>query len=67
MDKLEVKVANVKCGGCVSAIQEGLSVLPGIDSIDVDIASGKVSILGTNLNSTAIHTKLGELGYPVSD
>ena len=67
MEKLEFIVANVKCGGCVSAIQEGLSALPGIDNIEVDIASGRVSIQGTGLDSSAITTKLGELGYPVSD
>lgn len=67
MEKLEVHVANVKCGGCISAIKEGLSALPGIASIEVDIAGGKVSIEGSALDSTAIHNKLGELGYPVSD
>ena len=67
MDKLEVKVANVKCGGCVNAIQEGLAALPGIRSIDVDITSGMVSIQGTKLDNAVINSKLGELGYPVSD
>lgn len=67
MEELELKVTNVKCGGCASAIQDGLLALSGVESIEVDIASGMVRIKGTGLDSTAISTKLGELGYPVSD
>ena len=40
--------------------------MPGIEAIEVDIASGTVHISGTGLDTTAIHTKLGELGYPVN-
>ncbi len=65
MQKLDLKVANVKCGGCASTIQEGLVTMPGIESVDVDIASGTVSINGTEIDTAAIQRKLGELGYPV--
>ncbi len=65
MEKLELIVANVKCGGCVSTIQEGLVTLPGIELVEVDIASGTVSIQGTDFDAAVIQTKLSELGYPV--
>lgn len=67
MEELELKVANVKCGGCASAIQNGLQALPGIESINVDIAGGRVCIKGTGFNAETIQTKLDELGYPVRD
>ena len=66
MEELKLRVSNVKCGGCASAIRDGLSSLPGIEAIEVDITSGTVHISGTGLDTTAIHTKLGELGYPVN-
>jgi copper chaperone len=66
MEEMELKVINVKCGGCASAIRDGLLSLPGIEAIEVDIASGMVSIRGSGLDTTAIHSKLGELGYPVN-
>ena len=66
MEELELKVLNVKCGGCASAIRDGLLPLPGIEAIEVDITSGTVSIRGSGLDTTAIHSKLGELGYPVN-
>jgi len=66
MEELELTVANVKCGGCASAIRDGLLALPGVEAIEVDIASGTVRISGTDFDTMAIQTKLGELGYPVS-
>jgi copper chaperone len=65
MEKLELKVANVKCGGCASTIQEGLLALPGVASVNVDIATGTVNIDGSDFDAANIQAKLGELGYPV--
>jgi len=57
-------VKNVKCGGCVSNIKNGLQGMSGISEVDVEIAGGKVTVTGENLDRTSIETKLGELGYP---
>jgi copper chaperone len=57
-------VQNVKCGGCVTAITNGLSSLDGIDAVEVDIPSGRVSINGSELERGALAAKLAELGYP---
>lgn len=57
-------VKNVKCGGCVSAIENGLISLPGVDSIEVTIDGGKVTVLGSELSREQIAAKLHELGYP---
>ena len=65
MASLELQVDNVKCGGCANTIREGLLTLHGIHEVTVDIASGAVSILGEDYNDKEIHTKLGELGFPV--
>lgn len=60
----QFKVKNVKCGGCVAAIQEGLAALPGVDSVEVAIEDGQVTVQGDALERTALARKLGELGYP---
>jgi len=65
MGSLELQVDNVKCGGCVNAIREGLLPLPGIHEVAVDIDSGAVSIHGEGYNDKEIHSKLNELGFPV--
>lgn len=63
-EHLELEVENVKCGGCVSAIQEGLKPLDGIENVEVEIENGHVSISGGSFSETAIREKLATLGYP---
>jgi copper chaperone CopZ len=58
------RVKNVKCGGCVAAIQDGLKSLPGVSSVEVTIEGGQVTVQGDALERTALAAKLGELGYP---
>ena len=65
MGSLELQVDNVKCGGCANTIREGLLSLHGIHEVTVDIDRGAVSILGEGYNDKEIHSKLGELGFPV--
>jgi len=61
---LEIKVANVKCNGCVVNIKNGLAEMNGLESVAVDLASGVVSVTGEGLERQPIVTKLAELGYP---
>lgn len=65
MASVELLVENVKCGGCATAIREGLLTLRGIQEVAVDIESGAVSIYGEGYNDKQIHSKLNDLGYPV--
>ena len=57
-------VRNVKCGGCVKAIQDGLRTLPGVAQIEVIIDGGKVTVEGETLDRALISAKLSQLGYP---
>ena len=65
MSVVEIQASNIKCGGCVSSIQDGLKELDGITAVSVDIASNMVSVEGANLDSAAIEAKLAALGYPI--
>ena len=65
METLEIQASNIKCGGCVSNVQNGLKELHGITAVDVDIPGNKVSVEGENLDKATIEAKLAELGYPV--
>ena len=57
-------VQNVKCGGCVNNIKEGLGSIADIQNVDVTIENGHVKVEGDNLSRQQIAQKLGELGYP---
>lgn len=64
MSSESFQVLNVKCGGCASNIQNNLSQLEGVSSVEVNIESGTVDVQGESLNRMEISTKLTELGYP---
>ena len=64
MQSEQFTVKNVKCGGCASAIQNGLKELPGVEGVEVSIEDGKVTVTGDGLSREQLSGKLGELGYP---
>lgn len=57
-------VKNVKCGGCVTAIEQGLRALPGVSAVTVVIDGGKVTVEGDALERAQLAAKLSDLGYP---
>lgn len=58
------KVRNVKCGGCVANVQNGLKDLPGVAGVEVVIAGGEVTVTGEGLDRAQIAARLATLGYP---
>lgn len=61
-EKFQVK--NVKCGGCVSTIRQGLQAMAGVQAVEVVIEGGAVTVDGEGLDRAALAHKLQELGYP---
>jgi len=62
----QFQVKNVKCGGCVSNIRQGLLGLPGVTAVDVAVDGGRVKVEGEGLDRVVLAQKLGQLGYPVA-
>ncbi len=57
-------VQNIKCGGCVAAVENGLKGMSGVNEVTVTIDGGHVEVTGEGLDRTALSNKLAELGYP---
>lgn len=60
----QFNVANVKCQGCAANIRAGLSALPGVENVEVDVATGWVAVNGAALDRAALAARLAALGYP---
>ncbi len=61
----QIKVENVKCNGCAQTIKSGLSRLPGVESVDVDIAKGVIYIEAqAQVTRESMIDKLHHMGYP---
>jgi copper chaperone len=63
--KYTMIVDNVKCGGCVKSIEEGLAVLDGVQEVSVDIPTGCVSLEAEEGLEQSLTDTLSGLGYPV--
>lgn len=60
----EVSVENIKCGGCANTIRTRLEKLDGIDSVTVDVESGRVTVAGDEDTRRSVIERLASLGYP---
>jgi copper chaperone len=59
-------VAGMTCGHCVAAVTEEVSKLEGVTAVDVDLATGAVTVQSTQpLDSQAVADAVDEAGYSV--
>ena len=63
----DITVTGMTCAHCVTAVTKELSALPGVTKVDVDLASGAVSIQSDDvLEDAAIAAAVDEAGYAVA-
>ena len=60
-------VTGMTCGHCVSAVTEEISQLPGVQAVDVDLASGAVTVTSdAPVEEAAVRAAVEEAGYEVA-
>ncbi|MDH5784579.1 MAG: heavy-metal-associated domain-containing protein [Chromatiales bacterium] len=64
MQNVQFNVQNIKCGGCVAAVENGLKEMAGVSEVKVTIEGGLVEVSGDGLDRATLGAKLAELGYP---
>ena len=58
------QVSGMTCGHCVNSVSTELSALPGVTDVQVDLASGRVTITSQNpLDADAVRAAVDEAGY----
>ena len=58
-------VKGMTCGHCVLSVTEEVSEVDGIDSVEVDLASGRLTVTGAGYTDEAIADAVAEAGYEV--
>ncbi|MGV0853396.1 heavy-metal-associated domain-containing protein [Mycolicibacterium phlei] len=59
-----VTVTGMTCGHCAASVREEISEIAGVTGVDVDVASGTVTIDSVApLDTAAIQTAVEEAGY----
>ncbi len=60
-------VVGMTCGHCVSAVTEEVSQVPGVTAVDVDLASGGLTVASdVPVEETAVRAAVEEAGYSVA-
>ena len=60
-------VTGMTCGHCVSAVTEEVSQVPGVTAVDVDLASGGLTVSSTEpVDDDAVRAAVEEAGYQVA-
>jgi copper chaperone CopZ len=64
MKTAEIKIANLKCGGCASTIKKELLQLEGVNEVNVNNDTDSVRVAYNEEVRESIVNRLHELGYP---
>lgn len=61
-------VVGMTCGHCVSSVTEEVSQVPGVTDIDVDLATGDLTVTSaTGVDDAAVRAAVEEAGYTLAD
>ena len=56
-------VEGMTCAHCVLSVREEVSEVPGVSAVDVDLASGRMSVSGRQVDEKAVSAAVAEAGY----
>ena len=60
-------VTGMTCGHCVDAVTEEVTALPGVTAVDVDLASGRLTVTSdAPVDEDAVRAAVDEAGYALA-
>jgi copper chaperone len=60
-------VVGMTCGHCVNAVTEEVSAVPGVTGVDVDLASGGLTVTSeAPVDEAVVRAAVEEAGYQVA-
>lgn len=67
MENVTLNVSGMSCGHCVKAVEENVGKLTGVNSVKVDLDSGKVEVAfeSEKLSLDTIKETIDDQGYEV--
>jgi len=58
-------VSGMTCAHCVISVREEVAEIPGVTAVDVDLASGRLTVSGDDVRDEAVRAAVAEAGYEV--
>jgi copper ion binding protein len=62
----EFTVQGMTCNHCVLSVTEEVSEVDGVDSVDVDLETGRLAVTGEGFTDEAVRAAVEEAGYEVA-
>ena len=62
-EKVQIEVENIRCGGCVRSITQGVGAIAGVSELHVDREKHVVSFRGDLQAKEQVMNKLTSMGY----
>jgi copper chaperone len=59
-------VQGMTCSHCVLSVREEVSDVPGVSAVDVDLASGRMTVTGQDIDDDAVRAAVADAGYEVA-
>ncbi|MEN3318077.1 MAG: hypothetical protein V7643_1478 [Mycobacterium sp.] len=67
MSTVKVTVTGMSCGHCATSVREEVGTIPGVKGVDVDLASGEVTVDSEGpVETAAIKSAVEEAGYELA-
>lgn len=61
-------LSGVTCGGCAGKVEAAIGKLSGVDAVQIELATGRMSVIGAGAGDGAlIKTTVEKLGYGVAE
>ena len=58
-------VSGMACSHCALSVKEEVSEVEGVNSVDVELASGLVTVTGESFADNAVRAAVADAGYEV--
>ena len=58
-------ISGMTCAHCVLSVREEVSEVAGVQDVEVDLASGRLTVAGENVSDEAVKVAVADAGYEV--
>ena len=65
-DERTYVVEGMSCGHCQRAVIEEVEEIPRVEAVDADVATGRLTVRGEDVDDTAVRNAVAEAGYRVA-
>ena len=65
--KRTYSVLGMSCAHCTHSVHEEVSELPGVSYVNVDLESGRLTVLGDQITDQAVADAVADAGYALGE